>query len=269
MSYSIAEAKQGCQTVLLAFEKYGIPVVVDDLSVPAPAADLHADVSRIKASGADFVVACMDLSGNILLSNTLAQEGVTGVTQYWFNGYDQSALQQFGPAMQGVYFLLQHVPFEVAQLEPGRYPGMDEFEAMLKKYVPGSVPSEAALAGWTGADLFVTGLRSLGRDVSRTRLVHALNQITDFTADGIVPPMNWTFFHQPITGSINCTVFVQVRDGHFVPAYGIAPSVFSCFPVPAPTGPPVNTVSPLPSGIPPLPPAPGSNVPSSTGASSR
>ena len=77
--------------MISAFHKYGIPIVVNDLSVPAPATDLHADVSRIKASGADFVASCMDLSGNVLLSNTMAQEGVTGVTQYWFDGYDQSA----------------------------------------------------------------------------------------------------------------------------------------------------------------------------------
>lgn len=268
VSYAFPEAQQGCQTVINAFRKYGIPIAVTDLSVPAPAFDLHADVARIKASGADFIASCMDLSGNVLLSETMAQDGVTGVTQYWFNGYDQSALTQFAPYMEGVYFLLQHVPFEVAQLDPGQYPGMDQFEAMLKKYVPGSSPSEAALAGWVSADLFVTGLRSLGRDVSRTRLVHALNQITDFTADGIEPPQNWTFAHKPIDGSINCSAFAVVQDGRFVPVYGVAPSVFSCFPVPDPTGPPVNAVSPIPLGVPPLPPDPRSDEPSPASVSS-
>jgi branched-chain amino acid transport system substrate-binding protein len=266
VSYSIAEAQLGCQTVIAAFHKYGIPIVVDDLSVPLPAADLHADVSRIKASGADFVAACMDLSGNVLLSNTMAQEGVTGVTQYWFDGYDLSALQQFAPAMQGVYFLLQHAPFEVAQLDPGKYPGMDQFQAMLQKYAPRTQPSEAALAGWQSADLFVTGLRSLGRNVSRSRLVHVLNQLTAYTANGIEPPIDWTIAHKPINGPLNCTAFVVVRDGHFVPAYGVAPSVFSCFPQPAPPSAPVNTISPLPAGVPPLPPAGG--APSSPSGSS-
>jgi len=261
ISYSIAEAQQGCEGVLNAFHRYGVPVAVDDLDVPAPAVDLHADVSRIKASGADFVVSCMDLGANVLLSNTMAQEGVRGVVQYWFNGYDQAALAQFAPSMQGVYLLLQHVPFEVAQLDPGVYPGMDQYEAMLKKYVPGSAPSEASLAGWTSAAFFVTGLRSLGRHVTRSRLVHALNQITDFTAGGIEPPMNWTFLHKPILGTINCTAFVVVEGAHFVPVYGVAPSVFSCFPVPAPAAAPVERVVPLPAGIPPLPPTPTSNLP--------
>ena len=44
---------------------------------------------------------------------------MTGVTQYWFDGYDESALKAYAPAMQGVYFMLQHVPFEVTQLYPG------------------------------------------------------------------------------------------------------------------------------------------------------
>jgi len=266
VSYAFPEAQQGCQTVIAAFHQYGIPVVVADLSVPAPAIDLHADVARIKAAGADFVASCMDLSGNVQLSETMTQEGVVGVTQYWFNGYDQSALEQFAPYMDGVYFLLQHVPFEVAQLDPGQYPGMDQFAAMLKKYVRGSSPSEAALAGWVSADLFVTGLRRLGRDVSRTRLIHVLNQITDFTAGGIEPPLNWTFAHKPINGSINCTAFVVAEDGRFVPVYGTAPSVFSCFPVPDPAGPPVTKVSPLPVGVPPLPPDPASNQASSAPA---
>jgi branched-chain amino acid transport system substrate-binding protein len=268
VSYSIAEAQLGCSTVITAFHKYGIPIVVDDLSVPAPATDLHADVSRIKASGADFVAACMDLSGNVLLSDTMAQEGVKGVTQYWFDGYDESALQQFAPSMQGVYFLLQHAPFEVSTLYPGQYPGMDQFEAMLAKYVPGSLPSEAALAGWQSADLFVTGLRALGRDVTRSRLVHTLNQLTAYTANGTEPPIDWTIAHKPINGPLNCTAFVVVKDGHFVPAYGVAPSVFSCFPQPPPASAPVTTITPLPAGVPPLPPAASPGGPSSSSSAS-
>jgi branched-chain amino acid transport system substrate-binding protein len=258
VSYSIAEAQQGCQTVVKAFQKYQIPIVVLDLNVPAPATSLGADAARIKASGADFVASCMDLSGNVLLSTTLARAGVTGVTQYWFDGYSQPALQQFAPVMQGVHFLLQHAPFEVTKLDPGKYPGMDLFQTMLRKYVPHSLPSEAALAGWTSADLFVTGLRALGGELTRTRLVQALNRISDFTANGIEPPIDWTIGHKPINGPITCSAFVVVRGRQFVPVYGVPPSVFSCFPVPAPAGPPVNIVSTLPPGVPPLHEAPTS-----------
>jgi len=255
LSYSVAQSQQGCEGTLNAFTRYRIPVAYRDTSIPAPAADLHADVNRMQAAGVDMVVSCMDLNANVLLSQTMAQAGMTGVTQLWFNGYDETAVQQFAADMEGVYFLLQHVPFEVTKLDPGVYPGMDEFQAMLRRYAPGTLPSEAALAGWASADLFVSGLRAIGRDVTRNRLVTAINRLTAFTADGVLAPVDWKIGHKAIDGPTKCTAFVVVHGGRFVPVYGTSPSVFSCYPVPPPAGPPVPQVVPLPAGVPPLPDA--------------
>ena len=129
---------------------------------------------------------------------------------------------------------------------------MDRFIEELKRYEPSTSPSEAALAGWQSADLFVTGLKSIGRDVTRTRLVAAINRISDYTADGIDAPIDWRTAHEPVNSPYNCEAFVQVRGGHFVPVYGTPPSVFSCFPVPDPKHAPVNPIVPLPKGVPPL-----------------
>jgi hypothetical protein len=154
--------------------------------------------------------------------------------------------------MEGVYLIISHVPFEVSALQPGAYPGMDRFQAMLRKYAPGVTPSEAALAGGESADLFVTGLRAVGRDVSRSRLVAALNRLTAFTADGILPPVDWAVSHRVNHGPVNCAAFVRVVSGRFVPVHGTPPSAFLCMPVPDPARPPVNPVTPLPAGVPPL-----------------
>jgi hypothetical protein len=215
-----------------------------------PAFDLHADVARMKSAGVDMVTSCLDLSGDILLSKTMQQDGMTGATQYWFDGYDESALKDDAAWMRGVYFMLQHLPFEVTQLYPGRYRAMDRFEWALKRYVPGNPPSEAALAGWTSADLFVTGLRVIGRDVTRTRLVAAINKLTLYTAHGLVSPIDWRTDHTGVSTIYNCSVFVQVRGRRFVPVYGTPPSVFSCFPVPNPVHGPIEKVVPLPPGVP-------------------
>jgi hypothetical protein len=154
--------------------------------------------------------------------------------------------------MAGVYFFLPHVPFEVTQLEPGTYPGMDRFQEMLRRYAPGTAPSEAALAGWTSADLFVSGVRAVGRNLTRSRLVAAIDTFRDYTAAGIMAPVDWTSAHEPKDGPTNCSSFVQVQGSRFVPVYGTAPSVFSCFAVPPPARGPVEPVTPLPSGVPPL-----------------
>jgi len=254
IAYDVAQSQQGCIGVENAFTRYGVHVAYEDTSVPAPAIDLHVDVDRIKAAGAQMVVSCMDLDGNVLLAQTMQQAGMTGVLQYWFDGYDPTTLSQFGRYMQDTYFLLSQVPFEATQLDPGRYPGMDRFQAALRRYEPGNEPSQAALAGWTSADLFVTGLRAIGRDVTRTRLVAAINRLTAYTADGIDPPIDWRIAHRPVNGPTNCTAFVRVEGDRFVPVYGTPPSVFSCFPVPDPAGPPIELVVPLPAGVPPLSP---------------
>jgi len=254
LSYSVAQSQQGCEGVFNALSRYHIPVAYQDTSIPAPAVDLHADVDRMKAAGVDMVVSCMDLGGNVLLSQTMQQAGMTGTTQLWFDGYDESAVHQFASAMEGVYLFLGHVPFEVTELDRGQYPGMDRFLAVLRRYAPGTLPSEAALAGWVSADLFATGLRAIGRDVTRSRLVAAINRLSSYTADGILAPVDWRIGHKPVLAPIDCTAFVVVHGGRFVPVYGTPPSVFSCYPVPAPQDPPITLVAPLPAGVPPLPP---------------
>jgi branched-chain amino acid transport system substrate-binding protein len=251
LAYNVAQSQQGCQGVVNGFKVFGVPLAYEDLSIPAPASDLHADVTRMKQDGVDMIVSCMDLSGNILLAQTMQQEELTGVTQMWDDGYDQSALADYAQYMQGVYFSEPNVPFEVTSLYPGTYSGMDQFEQMLRRYAPGTTPSEAALAGWTGADLFVTGLEAIGRDVTRSRLVAAINDIASFTADGILAPVDWQVAHRS-SGPLNCAAYIQVRGDQFVPVYGIPPSVFSCFQTPEPpTNVPIHLLPQLPAGVPP------------------
>ena len=252
IAYNISASSEGCQGVANAFRRYGIHIAFEDLAVPVPAFDLNADVTRMKSLHVDMVTSCLDLTGSLLLSATMQEFGMTGVTQYWFDGYDKSALRSESAKMQGVYFMLQHAPFEVAQLYPSQYPSMVRFEQSLARYAPGNAPSEAALAGWTSADLFVSGLRAIGRDVTRTRLVAAINKMTLFTAHGLVSPIDWRTDHTGVSTIYNCSVFVQVRAHEFVPVYGTPPSVFSCFPVPNPTHGPIEKVVPLPPGVPPL-----------------
>ena len=158
-------SEQGCQGVAHEMHRFHIPVVYEDLSIQAPPVDLTTDVNRMHARRVDLVASCMDLSGNILLSRTMHQDGMGSVDQYWLNGYDEGAIASFSSLMEGVYFLIGHVPFESGRLSPGRYPGMDLYLKELAKYYPHDLPGEASLAGWVDADMFVTGLRLVGRDV--------------------------------------------------------------------------------------------------------
>jgi len=251
LAYNVAQSRAGCQGTINGLHRYGIPIAFEDLSIPAPASDLHADVTRMQAAGVDMIVSCMDLGGNVLLSQTMQEAGVSGVTQLWQDGYDESAIHEYTSAMQGVYFNNPHAPFEVTQLDPGVYPGVDQFQAMLKRYAPGTLPSEAALAGWTSADLFVSGMRAVGRDLTRSRLVAAINRISSFTSDGILAPIDWRFAHTS-SPPPDCTAYIQAVGTKFVPVYGTPSSVFSCFQTPyPPTTAPITLLNPVPVEVPP------------------
>lgn len=249
LAYNYPQSQQGCQQVIAGFKVFKIKVGYQDLSIPAPAYNLSANVARMQRDGVQMVVSCMDITGNILLSRSLKQAGMGNVHQLWLDGYDQSDLNQYSSLMDGVYFLTYFVPFSAGVTDPQRYPGMAKFLAVSHKYFPNVLPSEVELAGWLNAELFVKALAAIGRNVSRTRLVNAINHMTNWTGGGIVPPVDWPYDGHSAAGKWQCNVILQAQGDRFVPRFGTKPSVFSCFNYPLRT----NTVPytiPLPSGVP-------------------
>jgi len=228
LAYNVAQSSGGCVSVVKGLARFHIRTPVVDFSIPYGAATLDADVTRMQQAGVDFVATCMDSTGNIKLSQTLQQHGMGSTVQYWLDGYDRRILQNNQAAYQGVTFLLQQTPFEVTALYPRVYPGIDAFNAALKRYAPGTTPSGTALAGWVSADLFVQGLRAIGNDVTRTALVRAINRFTAFTAGGAYPPVNWRLAHTGIT-DLDCSTYVRVRGLQFLPVYTTPASVYSCY----------------------------------------
>jgi ABC-type branched-subunit amino acid transport system substrate-binding protein len=244
LAYNVTESQQACEGFSSILHRYGMNVVFSDLSIPAPAIDLSSEVIRIKAAGAQMVVSCMDLAGNVLLAQAIKQSQIHPV-QYWLNGYDEQVLRQYSKLMQGVYFLVPHTPFQLSQSQLSRYPGMALYLRELAKYFPNDTPNEASMAGWINADLFVTGLRKLGPHATPTRssLIDAINGLVNYDAGGIVSPITWKGEHDA-NGPFDCNVYVKVEGEHFVPVFGSPPSVFTCFRYPEPAS--VDRLVPIP-----------------------
>jgi branched-chain amino acid transport system substrate-binding protein len=243
LAYNIAQSSGGCVSVIAALKKFHIDTPVIDVSIPYGAASLDADVTRMQQNGVDFVATCMDATGNIKLSQTLQQHGMGSVTQYWLDGYDQETLNNNHAAMDAAYFLLQQTPFEVTAKFPGVYPGIDQLNEALKKYAPkGTLPSTPLLAGWVSADLFTEGLRAIGPNVTRSGLVDAINKMDDYTANGALPPVDWTTAHTKVN-SLDCSTFVRAVGRLFVPTFNQGSKVYVCF---RQNGPAQTTVTTLP-----------------------
>jgi len=215
LAYAVSQSAACARGQKLSFEKFGFPVVLDDSSLPIGVANVDADISRIRRSGADFVVTCMDPTGSTIVSAGLARAGLSHVAQYWLDGYDHATLEKFPREYEGVYLTTDFVPFEDAGLSPG----MTQYLSEMRSHYPKAAIGQVSLAGWVSAAMFVEGLQRAGRDLTRHGLVEAINSLTEFTANGIETPVNWRTDHTQ-AGSTNCSVYLQVRGGRFITLFG-------------------------------------------------
>ena len=55
------------------------------------------------------------------------------------------------------------------------------------------------MAGWINATLAFDGLLAAGPEFDRDKVIAATNAITDFTAGGLIEPVDWTQAHTPFT----------------------------------------------------------------------
>jgi hypothetical protein len=108
---------------------------------------------------------------------------------------------------------------------------MTQFLNEMKKRKPNTKLSEVVLTGWINADMFVTGLRAVGKDLTRQKLVDAINGIGDYTANQIQPHVDWRIQHtQP--NPEDCDAYLQVQHGKFTQIFK---KPFVCYPHASPT----------------------------------
>jgi len=245
VAYGVPQSAAACQAAATGMRAFGLNISFTDLNL-VYGADPTPAVLQMKNDDVDFLLSCLDLNGNVAFARALSQNGLS-IHQLWLNGYDRGTLQQYGSIMKGVYFGLQHVPFEVASALPGSYPGMEQYIREMEKYQPSFTYDEVALDGWISAAQFVSGLRAVGRNLTQRRLVAAINAETAFTADGLMAPVNWTTAHSTARPPKPpfCGASVHVVNDQFVPTVVTgAHEVFVCFdptsttPVPALAGTP-------------------------------
>lgn len=227
LAYNVSASSALCATADRLLTKAGVKVSYEDLSAPIDG-NMAPDVQRIEQAGSDFVVSCMDLTGNISLAREIQQYGVKA-TQLWFNGYDQSAIDHYRSIMQGVYFFVPTVPLTA----PTKYyPGLASYLGAMRKYEPHYVHSALAPEGWVAAALFVDGVKAAGKDLTQQRVVQLTNEITSFNGAGLVAPSTLVGSHStsaaiPAKYPI-CAVTTRVEGTTLKPVFGKGHQVFVC-----------------------------------------
>ncbi len=224
---AIASSYNACHADAQGLAAAGIKVSYDDLDVPL-GGSLTSAVQKIQQAGADFIISCMQGSDNITMARAIQQYGLK-VHQLWFDGYDNSLLDQYASLMQGVYLNVNGtVPFDAVKVYPGKYPGVQQYLTTMEKYEPNLVYSQEALQGWQSAALLAAGIKAAGNDLTQANVINQTNKLTNFSAGGTGTTTNWKYVHTVNTYP-GCSAFVQVKGKTFVPALGKGSQVFVCF----------------------------------------
>lgn len=137
-------------------------------------------VIRMRSEGVDNVSLLLDTASTIRFLQAAGQQNwkpkLVGVV-----GYDEEVIRYGGAQVEGMM-----VPF-YSQPVRGDYPIMKQFRADMQRYYPGEQRLELAANGYHPAWVFTDVLAKLGDNVTRRRLIDAMDSLTNYD-DGVIPP---------------------------------------------------------------------------------
>lgn len=224
LAYNVPQSAECATGVARSFERYAEPgsaeVVFSDTSLAYGTTDLSVQVAQMNDAGVDLVTACMDLQGVVTLAREMNRQSLDAV-QYLLDGYDQELLDEFGDLFQGSYVETFFVPFEVEDPPTALQTYLDWMERTDTE------ANENSLNGWLNAALFVEGLQQAGPDFSRQTVIDAINQMSDWNAEGILQDVDWTRRHTQPARRV-CSVYLRIDDDRFVPVFGQPDEPFVC-----------------------------------------
>jgi branched-chain amino acid transport system substrate-binding protein len=225
LAYNYGPSSAPCADIATGITHYGFRLGFEDLNFGIGASP-DADVQKMKNADVDLVFSCMEGTDNLAFSKAMVQFGLN--THFvWLDGYSQSVIKANPTVMNGVIFGEQHVPYEAYSQFPGTFPALEQYFTTMQKYYPQYVYDDTAIQGWIGAEQFVTGLRAIGRNVTQTRLIDAINRETAYTAGGLVPPINWVTGHTSAPPPY-CGAYVEDENGKTSVIFNHGSSVFIC-----------------------------------------
>ena len=223
LSYSAESSKTCAQGVQKSFDKFPTAKVgfySDSLSFGA--VDFSVEVGKMKDAGVDFITTCMDANAVLALAKEARKQGLDAI-QYVPNGYDQSFMKANGEFFEGSIVRVPFVPFETSPQPKG----LQDYLKWMQKQ--NDTPDEYSTYGWINGAMLLEGLKGAGPNFTQQKVVGALNKLTNDTAGGLLPGIDWTTQHTETRPPVGCAAFVKVVNKKFVPAFVPKGKPFLCF----------------------------------------
>ncbi len=220
LAYNVPQSTDCALGTKNGFEKYKTAkVAFDDESLAFGNPDFSAQVAQMVDANVDYIIACIDFNGIINLRKEMLRQGLEA-TMVLPNAYEHETIKENADFLDGLFVQTLFAPLETRP----KPEGVKLFEKWMKR-TDGRV-TENAIVGWINADLFVAGLKAAGPDFTRQKVIDAINGMTDFTAHGFVPPVDWTTAHE---NDQDCMALLKIVDGKFKPVFGEKGKPFLCF----------------------------------------
>ena len=227
IGYSVQIAQDCVRWRKNAYNSFGVktPYVNDVLAFGFTASSFAADVQKIKDAHLDMLTTCMDSNGSLLVKQEMNKAGINIPVQ-WGEGYNQAFLDKYGKDLDGLILSLSEQSFE----DPQPSVGLQEFKQWMTSTGHASTINKISEAGWENADLFVAGLQKIGKNVTRQRLIDAINKFKSWSAHGINAGIDWTHAHYRYNGGDSCNSFVEVVNGKYQLKFSEPGKPFVCLP---------------------------------------
>jgi branched-chain amino acid transport system substrate-binding protein len=186
---SNSPSAQGTANAAAASAKLaGIPTVVKDFSQPVGSTNYTATALAMKNAGVNGIITEQTTSANVALITALKQQGVKLKAEFISGGYQQSLLEDPATvaAVQGISFQSQWAP---AQLNTAATKAFAAALATVGYHKPN--PTEGQALAYFPALAFIKGLQVAGANPTWGSFISGLRGVKDFTADGLIAPVDF------------------------------------------------------------------------------
>jgi len=157
----------------------------DPIKVAVTETNYVGVASQMKNAGDDAFITVLEINGIAKFAQAVRQVGWTPkVPFYGAQAYGPQLPQLAGSAAEGTLLGLGHDIVESGS------PAMRTFHDFYEASSSGQALDFFAIVGWSAAKLCVDAIQAAGPAPSRDAVIAALNQVTHFTADGILGDSN-------------------------------------------------------------------------------
>jgi len=207
-----------------AAKKEGVSICYFNDSLPFAPTDWTATVLQIKHLGCNGVTSAFTDAPDVALAAALKDAGLGKVPNVMAEGYDNDVLDNptARAAVEGSYFA---APMNFTTPNAA----VKTMLSVLRRYDPkftGGVPDLGLWGAYTAADLMIYGLEHAGKHLTQSSFIHNLRQVGSWNPGNGLFASPVTFKHFGTAGMLprrSCAIYVQMKGGRFVPAFGGKP----------------------------------------------